>query len=1312
MKVLLNGEPLPVLEQNQIPYAIVPPGEHIITGQWQWQELPDNIALDTSYGLVSLRLNGEAVANPTIDNSNRLWLNTGASEAQSSQKNSAQVRVVRLLSDSIPSMLTTTIFLDVSGEALELMMGPAVLDDFIVTELASPLPARIERDGQLRVQVKPGSWRINIISRYQGVANSLSRGTSQGLWPENEIWSFAANLAVRKVELQGVRTIDPNQANVPADWLSYPAIPVTADTQLTLATLERGMANPAANALSLRRNMWLAFNGEQYTVADAITGVINRDWRMSANVPLELGSVELSGQPQLITQLPNEQGVMSAGFEVRNSQVTINSTGILPRAPELPIGGWDANFEQVGITLHLPPAWSLLATFGVDGASAAWVQRWNLWDVFFVVLVIAVVYRLSSGGQKIMNSGLALVTLLLLYHRADAPVYSWANLVVAMAILKVVPQRAQAWVGSYFLLSLAVFVLSIIPFSAAQLSQAVYPQLENTRNLVQPARQAETIRLNTLGDSDALYEPEPEIALSQSPMLEEVVVTGAKRASGPRDRRVEAPASSKFSRYQSNNSNLGLEPDAIVQTGPAVPNWQWQRSKLSWSGPVAVDETMRSILVPPIINRLGNILAVGLTLLFLWRIIALKPLAFTQMLPLKDKLVPAEKTTASLFFAPLLLAGFFGLASMSSAPVSAQTSVVLDSELIDEWVEFLTESPECLPDCAAVSESQLTVVNDELTLELTVEAAEKVALPLPYARQGWKVNAVKLNGRNALLTRTEQLLPLVYVPKGRHTVVMQGLLPAQEVSLSFPLRLHNFQYSAQGWTVSGVVDGLVQGEQIRLNRLAARSEENQQLLPDPIDSFVFVSRTLELGLEWSLVTQVIRQAPSEGAILVDIPLLTNEAPVDANLKVEQVQSESGGAVAVAKVAMANGQSVVQWRSRLTESEQINLIASNQHQWVERWSVNASPVWHFSYSGIAPTQILSGNRYIPTWNPWPGESLTLDLQRPAAAEGRSLTLDNTSLVYSVGNRSNSSHLSFLARSSEGQNITLSLPTATELTEFTVDGQAQTLRQGSAIVVPLKPGKQTIDIKWRDSNGIGLITNTPVVDLQNPLTNIQVKAVLPSDRWILFLGGPSMGPAVLFWGYVLTLVLVSFALGKYRFSPLGMGAWFILGLGMATTSIFAPLVLVAWFALLFVRGKAQGLSDVAHNLFQVVICLATFCAALTLIAVIPSGLLATPDMQISGNGSYGSTLNWYQDQSDSQLPQAWVLSFPMWVYRLVMLAWSLWLALSLIKWVTWGWARFGRGGYFRSAPKSKPSAGKASEIPSNSSADSGEERSVPE
>jgi hypothetical protein len=70
-----------------------------------------------------------------------------------------------------------------------------------------------------------------------------------------------------------------------------------------------------------------------------------------------------------------------------------------------------------------------------------------------------------------------------------------------------------------------------------------------------------------------------------------------------------------------------------------------------------------------------------------------------------------------------------------------------------------------------------------------------------------------------------------------------------------------------------------------------------------------------------------------------------------------------------------------------------------------------------------------------------------------------------------------------------------------------------------------------------------------------------------------------------------------------------------------------------------------------------------------------------------------LQWYHDKSSGSLPQGWVISLPMMVYRIVMLLWSLWLAFSLMSWIRWAWLQLGVQGHWYT-PASVPATSEKS------------------
>ncbi len=89
-----------------------------------------------------------------------------------------------------------------------------------------------------------------------------------------------------------------------------------------------------------------------------------------------------------------------------------------------------------------------------------------------------------------------------------------------------------------------------------------------------------------------------------------------------------------------------------------------------------------------------------------------------------------------------------------------------------------------------------------------------------------------------------------------------------------------------------------------------------------------------------------------------------------------------------------------------------------------------------------------------------------------------------------------------------------------------------------------------------------------------------------------------------------------------------------------------------------------------------------ALLSIVVSLPGGLLGTPDMHVTGNGSAGNSLAWFADRSESALPVAMAWSVPIWIYKVLILAWALWLSFALLRWLPWAWRSFVKEGFWHS------------------------------
>lgn len=200
------------------------------------------------------------------------------------------------------------------------------------------------------------------------------------------------------------------------------------------------------------------------------------------------------------------------------------------------------------------------------------------------------------------------------------------------------------------------------------------------------------------------------------------------------------------------------------------------------------------------------------------------------------------------------------------------------------------------------------------------------------------------------------------------------------------------------------------------------------------------------------------------------------------------------------------------------------------------------------------------------------------------------------------------------------------------------------------------------------------------------NSSTKIVTPADRWILLVGGPSVGPAVLIWGELIIILLAAWLLGKWKESPLRSREWLLLGIGLSQSSLLPILCIVGLFFLLTARKRyGHQLKNAVFNLFQMLLVGWGFAAGICLIIVLERGFFGSPRMHVLGNQSNIRHLQWFQDRVLEVLPQPWTVSVPLICYRIAMLVWAIWLALAMLRWIKWGWECFTEGDLWRKRSK---------------------------
>lgn len=1259
-RVTVGGVAMPVVDHGG-PALWLGSGSHEVRAEIPWTQRPQSLRVPRSIALVALSVDGRPIV-PVQRDGEALTLGRGTTVA--AEADSLDLRVYRRLDDGIPAVLTTRIWIDVAGQAREERIGPALPEGFVALALESESgwPVRLEEDGRLRVQVQPGSDVINLSARATAPLAAATARVASAPWPSQEIWSYAAAPRLRVTAASGSTQVDPQQADVPRAWRDLPAFALADGDTLRIDEHSRGAAGDEANRLQLTREAWLDFDGRGWFARDRIDGRMNSGWRFDTTPPfvLQRAQARADDQPLLVTG-GGQDGW--SGVEWRTPDVALDAGVRIEAGPgALPIAGWQQVFDRITTTLHLPYGYRLLAAPGTDRALGSWLSGWTLLDVFVAAVVVLLGARLLGWAGGL----LVLVYLLIGYQEAGAPLWTLMLALALGLVVRALPAgRLAETAAGVRLAALALLLVVTLPFAVTQVRTALYPQLEVDQSL---ADYGGVHRYRASGG----HEADEQMAAAE-PMPAPPPAPAAMERAGSAAKVVEDSLESVTvtgSRSLPSQMLKRYAQTSVVQTGGGEPGWRIGRTyQLEWSGPVLPSQEVRLLVAPPWLVRSLKLVLVALLAVLIWRLARRSPL-----LPLRSR--PATAGLAAIALACS--------AAAFAPPLQAQGFP--SDELLGQLRDRLIESPRCAPHCADIALAELSAEGDEVVAVLEVHALERSAVPVPADDRALALRAARLDNGSvegiAGVAGTARIL----VPRGVHRVELRWQTLADKVALAFPLKPRRIAFSGSGWQAAGSADGRLLTETLSLVRLREDSETarapggDQQFAP-----FVRVVREMTLDVDWRLVTSIERMAPREGGLVASIPSLPGERVLSAGARVADGRIE---------LPIADGEDRAQYAATLDPRDTLTLTAPPLSGHAEIWRIVVSPIWHVRFEGVPEAgfdaaEDSATDFRVFEFHPLPGETLNLQITRPVAVAGATRAIDRVALSSEIGQRAATHTVQLDLRASQGGEQTLVLPADAELLGVRRGGEALNLRlQDGRLTIPVVPGLQQVQITFREAATIATRITTPPVSLGLPAANIDLSLQLPHDRWLLAAYGPPVGPAVLLWGELLVMVIAAILLARWRHSPLRMHQWLLLGLGFSTFSWAALLLVAVWLFALDGRRRWTPAGALRFNLMQIALPVLTLAALLCMFNAIRNGLLGAPDMYVTGNGSDAQLLRWFADRSADALPVAGAISLPLWVYKLAMLAWALWLAWAVIDWLRAGFAAWQRGGYWRSpAPAAK-------------------------
>ena len=563
------------------------PGSYAVSGRFEWSSRPESLPLPDTTAIVDLTVDGQRVAQPERPDGG-VWLGKRRSAEQAAAHGSAGLspgagRDPRLSTHAHPPERRRRSARRVARRA----RCPTASRRSVAA--AAHCPRGSSATARLRVQVRAGSHEI-IAGRARHAASPARwRGPSRRRPSGRARKSGASPPTTRcaSPRPKAPRASIPRRPTCRASGASFPAFRMAADAKLTVVERSRGLANADDNRLSLQSQPVAGLRSRRLHRRRPHPG--HHAPRLAARHAGAVRAAERAPERRAAAGHRRRRGPRRrrAAPAAAQSQLPWRAR---PRGGAMPATGWDSRFDRVDGTLHLPPGHRLIAAIGADAAPGSWWERWGLWNVFGVLIVVVFVYwtaGLRPGGDRRARAG------------AHVPGGAGLHLAVGQPARRARhrARRARRALPAHSRAAIApraswCSALALLPFLWMQVRFALYPQLES---------QHAAVSAGADGRADS------EIAATRTPPRRLPMRSGVvRRTIGGAGTPMPPPSEADIVDERSSDASeeprwnppatsvVGLNSAQVVQryaagtvlqAGPGIPAWRYNSYAYSWSRP-------------------------------------------------------------------------------------------------------------------------------------------------------------------------------------------------------------------------------------------------------------------------------------------------------------------------------------------------------------------------------------------------------------------------------------------------------------------------------------------------------------------------------------------------------------------------------------------------------------------------------------------------------------------------------------------------------------------------------------------------------
>lgn len=1302
------------LEGNSLKVHL-PEGSYEILGKIFWPSIPKQISLPDSFALVRYALDADISDIKALRTTAGISLEA-VGEVESSD--TLKVQVYRTLIDGSPMFLDTRILLKVSGKPRNIDFGSVLPDAVKVVKIDSPLSVSLT-DNLLRAQVYQGDYEIRIESIVPHPAKEIRvEKSSNENWPQEELWSWIPDLEFRLVELKNVANVNRNQVTLPPDWNPENLMSVTSGSSIELLEIRRGQEVFQKDVVNLNRTFWPKIDQSTFTVADSFSGTLNSKSRLNALSELHLGSAKINNSDAPVTLDPEDE--TKKGVELREQSLQVQTVSELPYSSSFAASGWETTVDHLSITLMIPPSWKLLHADNASSVTGSWSSLWTIFDVFILLV-------LTFFTASILNLRVALLLLVFLVLSKGEflrPYVFFAYIVFFLACYKATSDTSGRKVFEYLksisligaVASFLAFAVQTLSFAKLQFIQTVFPQL-------QAGTRFRTIFQEFLTVLDSAPEVWPLFLLClfigffllrwavrgerMAQKVSRLIVAGilfvistsmlfsvgafftvfqrgsyynssdyaqiAQPAPAYMDSAYEAASavgyanrslvgSSKMVKKQETSREISYQ-NRVLQSGPSLPTWQWRSAMIHFSGPIDADHQVHLYLIPSSVERVLCFFRF-LLCLFLLLVTAKNLFEVIQIKQVSSLFSSLRKgAAAAIVVIPLFL---------NSGVVRADYPDKENLELLKNYLE----SKQCQErSCAQIDTLRLELKKDSFHMQFTAFSNGESEVVVPGSISELVPLDVVVNGKSSSVVRASNGFMGVKTSAGLNRIDISGRLAEKDIlNISFRHKPLRFVFVSSEWNSnynnqSGEVPEVVRVTRAIKEQLASsgatahgKGKSNNQL-----DTWFMVSRDIVISDYITVQGTVSRIGSLEKALSVKIPLLENEKLLSSDVFAEQGASGYDEML----IQFPQGVSSVSFSSSLKMLEEIRVKANAESNVSELWNVTCVDYLNCSFKGIAPVYLHKDGRLKPSFKPLPGEELVISPKVLLNAKGNFITVESISHSVVWGEKVLSGTISFDIKATKQSNFTVEFFDENIEVRSVAINHANDSRKFDRIVTAHVPaGSQVVVIEYEKKFEPGFFEKAPKIKISESAGNVTTIVTPSANRWIVWLAGSYWGPAVLFWAKWFVLLAIMCVLIRVHVLRISYVSGLALSFGLSFLPTIVQFIPLLW---LYLVQNVRIRDYVGEKLYKILLILIALFSVGVFYDVIKMGLLYAPPVLIAGNGSSAFNLKWFDDYigsagvsvSDVFLPQPYIFSASMYVWRVITLVLSLFILAYVLK-----------------------------------------------